>query len=111
MSQLVDFYRGQATDSEGRSLQDLWSWSDEDLEIYHDFVQWMFPLPEPSRFHAEAPVLTDEDITAFRQDEQLRANLRHSFERILTFLGLARNDEGKVVEGPNFTARVPDIWA
>jgi hypothetical protein len=35
MSQLLAFYRG-----EGRSLK--------------EFIQWLFPLPEPSRFNPDA---------------------------------------------------------
>jgi hypothetical protein len=111
MSRLVEFYRGEATDSEGRSLQELWSWGDNDLEAVHDFIQWLFPLPEPSRYNPDAPLLTAEDLAAFRADERLRANLRKSFERIVAFLGLSLTADGEVVEGPNFAARVPDVWA
>ena len=109
MSRLLDFYRGQATDSEGRWLRDIWTWDDDELESVHDFIQWLFPLPEPSRFNPDAPLLTEADITAFRGDEQLRANLRRSFERVLTFLGLAMSEDGKVVEGPNFARRARDV--
>jgi hypothetical protein len=110
MSGLVDFYRGEAADTEGRWLQDIWDWSDGRLEAVHDFIQWLFPLPEPSRFNPDAPLLQPEDIAAFRSDECLRANLRQSFERILTFLGLALVAEGQVQEGANFSARAPDVW-
>jgi hypothetical protein len=88
MSRLLDFYRGKSPDSEGRFLKDLLAWSDLDLEEVHDFIQWLFPLPEPSRFNPDAPLLTSEDIAAFNHDERLRANLAKSFERILSFLGL-----------------------
>jgi hypothetical protein len=111
MSRLTAFYRGEAADSEGRSLQDLWTWSDEDLEAVHDFIQWLFPLPEPSRYNPDAPLLTPDDVAAFRADERLRANLARSFERLLTFLGLSQTADGQVVEGPNFAARAPDVWA
>jgi hypothetical protein len=111
MSQLLDFYRGTAADSEGRSLQDLWQWNDDDLEEVHDFIQWMFPLPEPSRFNPDAPLLTEADITAFRNDASLRSRLKQSFERILVFLGLSTAEDGIVVEGSNFSQRVPEIWA
>jgi hypothetical protein len=111
MSRLVDFYRGQATDTKGRSLADLWAWEDDRLEEVHDFIQWLFPLPEPSRFNPDAPLLTDADVAAFGGDEQLRANLRKSFTRILAFLGLAQTEGGQVVEGPGFAARAPDVWA
>ena len=109
MSRLLSFYRG--TDAEGRRLEEIWSWDDGELEAVHDFIQWLFPLPEPSRFNPDAPLLTETDIAAFRGDEQLRANLRRSFERILTFLGLALSEDGKVVEGPNFARRARDLWA
>jgi hypothetical protein len=110
MSRLVDFYRGEATDTEGRRLSDIWAWDDDRLEEVHDFVQWLFPLPEPSRFNPDAPLLTEADVAAFQGDERLRANLRQSFERMLDFLGLSQ-EGGRVVEGPSFAARVPDVWA
>ena len=111
MSRLVEFYRGQAPDSEGRSLREIWAWGDDELEAVHDFIQWLFPLPEPSRFNPDAPLLTAEDIAAFKADLFLRGQLRRSFERILSFLGLALARGSEVVEGPNFAARVPDVWA
>jgi hypothetical protein len=110
MSRLLDFYRGTATDSEGRWLRDLWQWNDDDLEAVHDFIQWLFPLPEPSQFNPDAPLLTTDDIAAFRIDAILQSNLRRSFERILSFLGLARTDDGTIKEGPNFTTRAADVW-
>ena len=111
MSRLVDFYRGQAPDGGNRLLPDVWAWGDADLEEAHDYIQWLFPLPEASRFNPDAPLLTEDDITAFRDDRQLRANLRRSFERILSFLGLSLAEDDRVVEGDNFAARVPDVWA
>jgi hypothetical protein len=107
---LLDFYRGQSTDTEGRRLSDIVSWPDDELEAVHDFVQWLFPLPEPSRFNPDAPLLTTEDIAAFRADRLLRANLLLSLERFLAFLGLTQRAEGAVIEGPNFDARIADVW-
>jgi hypothetical protein len=75
MSRLTDFYRGTGTDAEGRTLAQLWAYSDEQLEDVHDFIQWLFPTPTPSRFNPHAPVLADADIAAFRSDPDLRANL------------------------------------
>ena len=111
MSRLVDFYRGDTTDSAGRLLTEIWAWADDDLEMVHDFIQWLFPLPEPSRFNADAPLLSAADIAAFKSDPLLQANLRKSFERILAFLGLACAEEGKVVEGKNFARRAPEVWS
>ena len=111
MSRIVDFYRGDATDTEGRMLSEYWTWSDDDLEIMHDYIQWMFPVSEPSHYNPDAPVLTEDDIAEFTADKQLQINLKKSFGRILAFLGLARSDGGSVIEGPRFAERVPEIWS
>jgi hypothetical protein len=110
MSNLLDFYCGRGTDAEGRTLAELWEWKDDELEEVHDFVQWMFPLSEPSRFNPDAPLLTGDDIAAFRGDALLQARLRQSFERILRFLGFTRAEDGSIVEGPHFADRVPEVW-
>jgi hypothetical protein len=111
MSRLVEFYRGAAADTEGRRLADVWNWDDDAWEEVHDFIQWLFPLPEPSRFNPDAPLLTPQDIDAFGREPRLRENLRRSLERFLTFLGLSREEDGRVVEAENFAARAADAWA
>ena len=105
MSRFVNFHRGLGTDTEGRLLTDILAWPDDDFEAVHDFIQWLFPLPEPSQFNPDTPLLTKDDTAAFKSNSVLHANLMKSFERILAFLGLALS-EGKVVQGKIFTARV-----
>lgn len=109
MSRLVDFYRGEAADAEGRTLAEIWAFTDERMEAIHDFIQWIFPLREASRFNPDAPLLTDADVAAFRADPALRSNLLRSLDAFLGFLGLARAENG-IAEGPNFEAR-RDVWA
>lgn len=109
MSQLLDFYRG-GKDCEGRLLADILRWDDEELEIAHDFIQWLFPLPERSRFNPDAPVLTSEDIAAFQQEESLRARLRESLDRLLSFLGFAWTADGRIANGANFARRARELW-
>jgi hypothetical protein len=104
MSRLVAFYRGIGTDSEGRTLSEIWAYSDEQLEEVHDFIQWLFPLRERSNYNADAPLLTDAEIAEFRADAGLKANLRRSFDVYLTFLGL-RHEGDRVVEGEDFDRR------
>jgi hypothetical protein len=111
MSRLVEFYRGEARDAEGRKLEEIWAWDDDELEAVHNFIQWLFPLPEPSNFNPDAPLLSEQDMREFRSDPLLQDRLRRSFERILSFLGLTLAKDGEVLEGKNFAARVPDVWA
>jgi hypothetical protein len=88
MSPIVRYYSGQGTDDRGRTLAEVQAFDDSMMEYIHDFIQWVFPLRDRSAFHPEAPVLTDEDVRAFRERPELRAALRRSFERFLGFLGL-----------------------
>jgi hypothetical protein len=104
MSHLTDFYRGTSIDSEGRSLDSIWAFNDDEMEYRHDFIQWIFPLTQPSMFNADAPLLTDEDIRAFRDDPLLRENLLRSLDRFLAFLGLSRL-AGQIEPGPGFSGK------
>jgi hypothetical protein len=108
MSRITDFYRGVGTDDRGRTLTAMWGFSDEQLESIHDFIQWMFPLREPSRFNPDAPLLNDADVAEFRADPRLRAHLRRSLAVFLAFVGL-RLDGGRVVEAADFR-RKASVW-
>jgi hypothetical protein len=108
MSRLLEFYQGRGLDSEGRTLAQLWDFSDEEMEDYHDFIQWMFPLCEPSQFNPNAPLLTDEDITSFGADPALKAHLLRSLDRFLDFIGLARR-EGRIEPGLAFRQK-REVW-
>ena len=64
-SRVLEFYRGHGRDHRGRLLADILGFDFYELEFHHDYIQWLFPLPEPSGANASAPLLTDEDIAAF----------------------------------------------
>jgi hypothetical protein len=83
------FYDGTGRDHAGRWLAEIQGWDDAALERVHDYIQWLFPLPEASGFNPHAPLLTKADIAAFRTDPALRAALGVSFDRILAFYGFA----------------------
>lgn len=87
-SRIVRYYAGEGTDDRGRSLAETQGLDHRLMEHRHDFIQWMFPLRQPSGFNPDAPVLSDRDIRAFHDRPDLRANLRRSFEVFLSFLGL-----------------------
>ena len=109
MSQLLDFYRRGGCDSERRKLEEIWGWTDSEIEHCHDFIQWMFPLDEPSSVNADAPLVSEEDRAAFRSDPQLQFAMRQSLAVFLRFVGLKTNPEGRIVRGENFDERL-SIW-
>ena len=86
MSEIVKFYRDEPNLS-GYTWSYVIAWDDDDLEEIHDFIQWLFPTDERSRFNPDAPVLSAADIAAF-QDPELQARLDHSIERFQKFYKL-----------------------
>lgn len=110
MSAIVEFYKGNAHDNNGRYLHHLLGISNGQLERSHDLIQWLFPTTLKSHFNPDAPVLTEEDITAFKADQSIQENLRAAYKRFVNFLGLQVNEEGKVVKGDHFAERYDDCW-
>ena len=108
-SRILEFYRLEAPDSERRMIREYWQWSDAEIEQIHDFIQWMFPLDEPSSVNPDAPLLTTEDRAAFCSDSLLQGCLRKSEERFLNFLGLQIGPNGVVGRSPNFRQRI-HLW-
>lgn len=91
-SALIRFYAKEGCDHKGRTLEDIWSLSSFWLEHTHDYIQWLFPIPEAGRFNGFAPLLGDEEQAIFATHEVLQANQRRSLDVMLTFFGLARHE-------------------
>jgi hypothetical protein len=106
---LLRFYRLDGRDARGRTLGEIWAWDDVRLEATHDYIQWLFPLAEPSAFNPHAPILTDDTIGAFRADADLRERLLRSLTLMLAFYGLtlAPGSGGvpRVERAPSFAGR------
>jgi hypothetical protein len=105
---LLRFYKGAGADASGRRLDDLLAWDDLRLEAVHDYIQWLFPLPDVSRFNPDAPILTAAEAEVFRSDAKLRSAVSRAFDRFLTFLGFAR-DGARIARGSHF-ARRAETW-
>ena len=75
MSQIVDFLERRGVDGAGRQLSDILSFTPMDLEHRHDFIQWLFPLPQASLAVPGSPVLTDKDIEIIEASGPAQASL------------------------------------
>ena len=91
---IVDFYLERRADAQGRFIETIWGWAPERLERVHDYIQWLFPLPEPSAFNARAPLLDEATQRAFRESLDLRVRLLRSYDLMLAFYGLRRAQQG-----------------
>ena len=90
MTEIVSFLEGKTPDHRGRILAMLLQQTDHQAETTHDYIQWLFPLDEPSRSVNGAPVLTELEIDEIRQSSLAQANLAKSARWFLGFL--ERND-------------------
>jgi hypothetical protein len=79
------YLAGQGPDGRGRLATDVLSFSDEQLEEVHDYIQWLFPLKTRSAAQPGAPVLTQAEIDAIKADRQATETLQKATERMLTF--------------------------
>ena len=89
MSKLTDFYFGQGRGA-GRLFEDIMAFTDEEMESTHDYIQWIFPVPEPSKWQPQSPVLTEEDLEMFRG---VGAPTGRKFRATLMFMRFLSNNE------------------
>ena len=86
MSKLLDFYRNQGTDDQGRSIVDVLGFDLRKMERDHVYIQWLYPLPEQSESQPQSPVMTEADLEEFRSDPGLRAIAREAYQKFASFL-------------------------
>jgi hypothetical protein len=99
---LTRFFAG-GEDDQGRTFDEIVGWDDARLEMVHDYIQWIFPLPERSGANSWAPVLDPPTIAAIRNSAEMQGRLRAAFLRMLAFYGFALQGD-RVMEGPRFAA-------
>jgi len=86
VTEIVGFLEGKTPDHRGRILAMLLQQTDHQAETTHDYIQWLFPLDEPSRSVNGAPVLTELEIDEIRGSSLAQANLARSARWFLGFL-------------------------
>jgi hypothetical protein len=79
------FLAGHGCDGRGRTIEDVLAQSDDALELVHDYIQWLFPLPTRSGAQPDAPVLSAAEIAAIKADPRATANLDRAERRMLAF--------------------------
>jgi Opioid growth factor receptor (OGFr) conserved region len=84
----LDWYRDGTTNLYSQPpLNEILSWDDSRLEQIHNYIQWVFPLPELSMFAWAAPVVDREIFETFRNDVRLREQMDRAYQRIARFYG------------------------
>lgn len=87
MSRLIQFYRNKCTTDSGHYLSDILKWDAKQWEACHDFIQWAFPLTEPSAYNPNAPLLSEDEINVFKLSKDIQMTITSIVERAKRFLG------------------------
>ena len=83
---LINFLRGTGPDSHGRYHTDILKFTDEELEETHDYIQWLFPLREPSEAVSDSPWIEHEETARLlREDEDVQENMVNALVRMDRF--------------------------
>lgn len=83
---LINFLQGTGMDNRGRTHADILKFSDEALEDTHDYIQWLFPLREPSEAVPDSPwIEREETVRLLREDEDVQENIVNALVRMDRF--------------------------
>ena len=84
---LSNFLSGSGADHAGRTYQDILDQDDQWLEYTHDWIQWCFPLFEPSQSVMSAPVLESMDeVKLIQESAEAQEYMRRGLVRFAEFL-------------------------
>ncbi len=91
---LYKFLKNEEKDFQGRFLSDVWSFTDDEIEYNHDFIQLIFPLNKPSEAVDHNIYLKDvNEFLKIKSDEIIKKNIINSKEWFIQFL--ERNNQWK----------------
>eukprot|EP00746_Dinoflagellata_sp_MGD_P097039 gnl/MRDRNA2_/MRDRNA2_38902_c0_seq1.p1 gnl/MRDRNA2_/MRDRNA2_38902_c0~~gnl/MRDRNA2_/MRDRNA2_38902_c0_seq1.p1 ORF type:complete len:227 (-),score=47.24 gnl/MRDRNA2_/MRDRNA2_38902_c0_seq1:132-812(-) len=108
---LLPFLKGTGVDCKDRNLDEILSWDFDRMEKVHDYVQWLFPTDEASRFNMRAPLLTVKLQQDARGDPEVQAGIRRSLAKFCSFLGLElKLSPVQVLKAAHFDTRAPVCW-
>jgi hypothetical protein len=93
---IILFYEGQLPNAAWK-IEDIWNFNDDELEGYHTYIQWLFPLTEPSAINFAAPILDDDVISRFRESPDLQKRLMISFKLMLKFYGFEIDESNQTI--------------
>ena len=85
-SALTAFHCEDGRDHAGRSHAGILAFDDDAMHGVHDFIQWLFPLPEASGAFLSAPVLNEHDLVVMRASDVCQRRFDAAHARMAAFL-------------------------
>ena len=82
-----EFLTLKGKDFKGRTLNDIWSFSDKEIEKNHDFIQIVFPLNKPSQSVFHGHYLDSEELVhQIKNNSEATNNIIKSSYWFISFL-------------------------
>ena len=81
------FLTHRGKDFKDRTLQDIWSYSDKEIERRHDFIQVIFPLNKPSQAVSHGYFLNSKElVNQIKTNKEAVTNISKSSQWFFSFL-------------------------
>lgn len=89
ISEIEKFYMDDCPNTAGYTLEYILNQSDSWLEQKHDYIQWLFPTEQQSRFNPKAPVISQKSADKLIQKygDSIKGKIIKSFFRMAKFYG------------------------
>ena len=82
-----EFLTHRGKDFRDRTLQDIWSYSDTEIERRHDFIQVIFPLNKPSQAVSHGYYLDSKElVNQIKTNKEAVTNISKSSQWFFSFL-------------------------
>jgi len=104
----LKFLQNKTKNNDGYYLKDYWDMKNSELEYIHNYIQFMFPLYEPSSVKPYIPVLNKDEVQKILTNKGLyhdiKENIKKSLTIMLDFYGL-KYEKDKIEKYDNFIER------
>lgn len=74
----------------GHLLSQIQGFNEFDLELHHDFIQWLFPCAEPSKVNPDAPLLTRIHCEVIQISKGMKKEVGRNLDLMLGHWGIKR---------------------
>ena len=89
---ILAFLEHRGLDYQHRTLKEVWAFSDDEIERTHDFIQWVFPITEPSQNDWHSALSVDE-LALVRASKKAKGSILESSEWVAL---LSRKDKWRL---------------
>lgn len=104
---LLRFFLNEENQCIPHRHEDIVKFTDSEIEKYHDFIQWIFPTSQPSRFNGDAPTIDEHFATMLHGNQCALQNYCKSCRRYLHYMDFDCNENIHTYHGDRPFYRLP----